>query len=48
MPGVLVRFWKKPRLENWLRISIGTDEEMQTLLDVIDRLAPDTASAGQG
>lgn len=46
--GVLVRYWNKPRLENWLRISIGTDDEMQALLDVIDSLAPDTVPADQG
>ena len=34
---VLVRRWSKPRLESWLRISIGTDEDMARLLDVLDR-----------
>ena len=34
--GVLVRYWDKPRLNQWLRISIGTDEEMQRLMSALD------------
>jgi len=34
--GVLVRYWAKPRHEQWLRISIGTPEEMQKLMVSID------------
>lgn len=34
--GVLVRYWPKPRLDQWLRISIGTDEEMQKLMNSLD------------
>jgi len=34
--GVLVRYWSKPRHEQWLRISIGTTEEMQKLMVSID------------
>lgn len=30
--GIYVRFWDKPRINNYLRITIGTDEEMDTLL----------------
>ncbi len=30
--GVLVRHFKKPRIQEYLRITIGTDEEMQILL----------------
>ena len=29
---IFVRHWNKPRIGNYLRISIGTDEEMNTLL----------------
>ena len=36
--GVLVRHWDKPRLAEWLRISIGTDADMDRLLAVIDDL----------
>ena len=31
--GVYVRHFKSPRINNYLRISIGTDEEMQVLID---------------
>ncbi len=34
--GVLVRYWDKPRLNQWLRISIGTDEEMRRLMSALD------------
>lgn len=30
--GILVRFFRKPKLEQYLRITIGTDEEMKSLL----------------
>ncbi|MDY3249840.1 MAG: histidinol-phosphate transaminase [Candidatus Choladocola sp.] len=29
--GIFVRYFKKPRIDNYLRITIGTDEEMDTL-----------------
>lgn len=38
--GVLVRYWPKPPLDNWLRISIGTDTEMEKLLAAIDQSQP--------
>jgi len=31
--GILVRYFKKPRISNYLRISIGTDEEMEILIN---------------
>lgn len=31
--GVLVRHFSQPRIDEYLRITIGTDEEMKTLLD---------------
>ena len=34
--GVLVRYWSQPRLEQWLRISIGTPEDMARLMACID------------
>ncbi|MFD2117082.1 histidinol-phosphate transaminase [Paenibacillus yanchengensis] len=33
--GVLVRYFKQPRIDNYLRVTIGTDEEMQVLVDGI-------------
>ncbi|CDN56072.1 Imidazole acetol-phosphate transaminase 1 [Neorhizobium galegae bv. officinalis bv. officinalis str. HAMBI 1141] len=37
--GVLVRHWNKPRIEDYLRISIGTDAECDRLLEVLKTLA---------
>lgn len=34
--GVLVRYWAKPMLDQWLRISIGTPEEMKKLMATLD------------
>lgn len=34
--GILVRHFQKPRIQAWLRISIGTDAQMQRLLRAID------------
>ncbi len=36
--GIYVRWWDKPRLRDWLRISVGTDEEMRTLIREIDSI----------
>ena len=33
---IYVRWWDKVRLCDWLRISIGTDEDMQTFMDAVD------------
>jgi len=33
--GILVRYFNKPRIDRYLRVSIGTDEEMDALLDVL-------------
>ncbi len=36
--GVLIRYWNKPRISDWCRISIGTDDEMKVLIDTIKEL----------
>ncbi|BBI33751.1 histidinol-phosphate transaminase [Cohnella abietis] len=36
--GILVRYFNKPRIDQYLRISIGTDEEMDTLVAVLREL----------
>ena len=36
--GVYVRYFKKPRIDEHLRITIGTDEEMKRLLEELERL----------
>ena len=33
--GILVRRWDDPKISDWLRISIGTDEEMDALLSTL-------------
>lgn len=35
--GIYVRYFNKPRIDNYLRISIGTDESMRRLIDVLER-----------
>ena len=36
--GVLVRWWDKPEIKNWLRISIGTDKDMEALVKALCEL----------
>ena len=33
---IFVRYFNKPRIDNYLRISIGTDEEMKALVDFLE------------
>lgn len=35
--GIFVRHFKKPRIDNYLRISIGTKEEMETLIKTLEQ-----------
>ena len=30
--GILVRYFNKPKIDNYIRISIGTDKEMDSLI----------------
>lgn len=39
--GICVRHWDKPRISDYLRISIGTDEEMDRVLDFLERYLDD-------
>ena len=36
--GILVRYFNKPKIDNFLRVSIGTDEEMDRFLAVIEAI----------
>lgn len=36
--GIFVRFWDKERINNHLRISIGTDEEMRKLIEALRQI----------
>ncbi|BBB89697.1 MAG TPA: histidinol-phosphate transaminase [Methylomusa anaerophila] len=42
--GILVRYFNKPRIDNFLRVSIGSDEEMEyflkALAEIIDAVCP--------
>lgn len=34
--GIIVRHWNKERIDQYLRITIGTDEQMQTMIDFLE------------
>ncbi|HEX4974915.1 MAG TPA: histidinol-phosphate transaminase [Pseudomonadales bacterium] len=36
--GILVRYFKQPRIDNFLRITIGTDSEMDSLINCLNNL----------
>jgi histidinol-phosphate aminotransferase len=36
--GILVRYFKKPRIDNYLRVSIGTDDEMDKFIEAIKEI----------
>ena len=36
--GILIRYFSAPRIDNWLRITIGTPEQMQALLSAIGEI----------
>lgn len=36
--GILVRFFNKPRISDYLRITIGTDAEMQALIAALEKI----------
>ena len=35
---IYVRYFNKPRIDNFLRITIGTDQEMQALVDFLKEI----------
>lgn len=35
--GIYVRYFAKPRIDNYLRISIGTDQEMKALISFLEQ-----------
>lgn len=35
---IYVRYFKKPRIDNYLRISIGTDEDMKALIEALEEI----------
>lgn len=36
--GIYVRYWNKPRISNYLRISVGTDKEMEALVSALKEI----------
>lgn len=36
--NIYVRYWNKPRINEFMRISIGTDEDMQTLIETLEEI----------
>lgn len=36
--GILVRYFNQPRIDNYLRVSIGTDEEMDTFISELTQI----------
>lgn len=36
--NIFVRYWNKPRIDNYLRITIGTDEEMEKLFEALESI----------
>ena len=36
--NIYVRYWNKPRINNHLRISVGTDEEAKILINALEEL----------
>lgn len=38
---IYVRYWNKPRINNSLRITVGTDEEMRSLIDFLKKYLAD-------
>lgn len=42
--GVLVRYFQQPRIDNYLRISIGTDEEMDVLIGHLQEITTSPAA----
>lgn len=36
--GILVRYFNRPRIDNFLRITIGTDDDMEALINALDEI----------
>ena len=44
--GILVRWWDSPRIGNYLRITVGTDQEMDALCAALEQLLEETRAGG--
>ena len=36
--GIFIRYFKLPRIDNYLRITVGTDEQMDKLIAVLKEI----------
>lgn len=41
--GILVRWWDKPRIRDYLRVTVGTDEEMEALWQALSQMVPEVS-----
>lgn len=41
--GILVRWWDKPRIRNYLRVTVGTDQEMMALCEALAQMVPEVS-----
>ena len=41
--GILVRWWDKPRIRDYLRVTVGTDEEMEALCQALSQMVPEVS-----
>ena len=44
--GILIRHWDKPRIANWCRVTVGTDEEMDAFLAQVTQLRKEVLTNG--
>ena len=44
--GILIRHWDKPRIGNWCRVTVGTDEEMDAFLAQVTQLRKEVLTNG--
>ena len=44
--GILVRWWDSPRIRNYLRITVGTEQEMDALCAALEQLLEETSAGG--
>lgn len=44
--GIYVRYWDKPRIDNYLRITVGTQEQMDKLFDALGKIVGSQITKG--
>ena len=46
--GIYVRYFRKPRIDNYLRITIGTNDEMERLVEFLEQYLKNRGGNGDG